>query len=78
MQYGVTADEFLSIFAKNFSNDLHKRTVKQADKVGIPYRQLQVGDVISIGGATLTIYRWEKGKTINDLFKEVFSVDWQF
>lgn len=67
MQYGVTADEFVSVFAKNFSNDLHKRAVKQTDKVGIPYRQLQVGDVLTLGNATLTIYRWEKGKSINDL-----------
>lgn len=67
MQYGVTADEFVSVFAENFRNDLHSRTVKQAEESGIPYRQLQVGDVLTLGDVTLTIYRWEKGKTINDL-----------
>lgn len=67
MQYGVTADEFVSIFAENFRNDLHARTVKQAEKSGIPFRQLQVGDVLTLGEVTLTVYRWEKGKTINDL-----------
>lgn len=67
MQYGVTADEFVSVFAENFRNDLHSRTVKQAEKSGIPYRQLQVGDVLTLGDMTLTIYRWEKGSTINDL-----------
>lgn len=67
MQYGVTADEFVSIFAENFRNDLHSRTVKQAEKSGIPYRQLQVGDVLTLGEVTLTIYRWEDGSTINDL-----------
>lgn len=67
MQYGITADEFVSIFAKNFRNDLHSRTVKQAEKSNIPYRQLQVGDVLTLGDVTLTIYRWEKGSTINDL-----------
>lgn len=67
MQYGVTADEFVSCFAENFSNDLQKRTVKQAAKSGIPYRQLAEGDVLTLGQATLTIYRWEKGKSINEL-----------
>lgn len=67
MQYGVTADEFVSIFAENFRNDLHQRTVKQAAASGIPYRQLQVGDVLTLGDVTLTIYRWEDGSTINDL-----------
>ena len=48
MQYGVTADEFVSIFAENFRNDLHARTVKQAAKSGIPFRQLQVGDTLTL------------------------------
>lgn len=67
MQYGVTADEFVSIFAENFRNDLHARTVKQAEKSGIPYRQLQIGDTLTLGDVTMTIYRWEDGSTINDL-----------
>lgn len=67
LQYGFTADEFVSIFAKDFRNDLHKRTVKEVDKAGIPYRQLQIGDVLTLGDATLTVYRWKDGKTINDL-----------
>jgi len=67
LQYGFTADEFVSIFAKDFRNDLHKRTVKEVDKAGIPYRQLQIGDVLTLGEATLTVYRWPEGKTINDL-----------
>lgn len=67
MQYGVTADEFVSVFAQNFRNDLHKRTVAQAEKAGIPYRQLFNGDVLTLGNATLTIYRWDEGKSVNDL-----------
>ena len=67
LQYGFTADEFVSVFAKNFNNDLHKRTVKEVDKAGIPYRQLKEGDVLTLGDATLTVYRWEAGKSINDL-----------
>ena len=62
-----SADEFVSVFARDFKNDLQKRTVKEVDKAGIPYRQLQVGDVLTLGDATLTVYRWEKGSTINDL-----------
>ena len=67
MQYGVTADEFVSIFAENFRNDLHARTVKQAAKSGIPFRQLQVGDTLTLGDVTMTIYRWRNGSSINDL-----------
>lgn len=67
MQYGVTADEFVSVFAQNFRNDLHKRTVAQAEKSGIPYRQLVNGDTLTLGQATLTIYRWDAGKSVNDL-----------
>ncbi len=67
MQYGVTADAFVSVFAEDFRNDLHARTVKQAGESGIPYRQLYSGDTLSLGNAVLTIYRWEEGTTINAL-----------
>lgn len=67
MQFGFTADEFLSPFKQSFNNELHARTVRQAEKSGIPYRQLVPGDQLTLGNATLTMSRWENGKTINDL-----------
>lgn len=67
MQYGTTADEFVSFFAANFGNDLQKRTVAQAEKSGIPFRQLQDGDVLTLGGATLTVYHWQDGKSVNGM-----------
>ncbi|MBR6526110.1 MAG: MBL fold metallo-hydrolase [Clostridia bacterium] len=66
MQYGFTADEFLSPFKESFSHDLHSRTVKQAEKSGIPYRQLFENDQLQLGNATLTMHRWEDGSSIND------------
>lgn len=72
MQYGVTADEFLCSFAKNFSYvdkdlnaDLQARTVRQAEKSGIPFRQVMAGDEITLGGATLHFYQWYEGGSID-------------
>lgn len=66
MQYGFTADEFLTPFRESFSHDLHSRTVKQAAKAGIPFRQLFDGDQLTIGNALLTMHRWDDGTSIND------------
>lgn len=66
MQFGFTADEFLTPFREGFNHDLHSRTVRQAAKVGIPFRQLFDGDQLTLGQATLTMHRWEEGSTIND------------
>ncbi len=72
MQYGITADEFLCSFAENFSYvdkdlnvDLQARTVRQAEKSGIPFRQVMAGDEIALGGATLHFYQWYEGSTID-------------
>lgn len=67
MQKGITADEFVSIFPRQFRNELHKRTAAEAERNGISYMQLQNGDVLLLGDATLTIYHWGEGKTINDM-----------
>lgn len=67
MQYGFTADALAGMFPENFPYKLHQRALKQAKKSGIPYRQCANGDTLTLGEATLSLYRWEKGKTINDL-----------
>ena len=65
MQYGVTADEFISSFPKKFNNSLQKRTVQQADKMNIPFRRVEDGDEMTLGGAKLTFYQWYAGKTVD-------------
>lgn len=67
MQFGFTADEFISPFREGFSNDLHARTVKQAAKSGIPFRQIFDGEQLTLGDAVITMHRWDDGKTINDM-----------
>ena len=66
MQYGFTADEFLSPFKETFNHELHARTARQAAKAGIPYRQLFHGDELQFGNALITMYRWDEGSSIND------------
>ena len=76
MQFGFTADEFLSPFRAEFGNDLHSRAVRQAEKSGIPFRQLFEGDQLTLGGARLTMHRWEDGSSINDksgMFRVTFG-----
>ncbi len=67
MDYGLTADEFLSPFKQSMSNDLQKKAVKAAEKAGVPYRQVLDGDTLTLGGAQITVMRWDKGGSINDL-----------
>ena len=76
MQFGFTADEFLSPFKESFSHDLHSRTARQAEKSAIPYRQLFENDQLTLGNTTLTMHRWEDGSSINDksgLFRVEFG-----
>ncbi len=67
MSYGVTADEFLSPFKQSMSNDLQKKAVKAMKKAEIPYRQIADGDTLLLGDAVLTVMRWDKGGSINEL-----------
>lgn len=67
MSYGLTADEFLSPFKQSMSNELQKKAVKAAQKAEIPYRQIVDGDTLSLGGAQLTVLRWDEGGSINEL-----------
>lgn len=67
MQFGFTADAFVSPFEKTLSYRLHARAVRQAETSGIPYRQVFNGDVLTLGGASLTVYRWDMGETLNGM-----------
>ena len=65
MDYGVTADEFLSPFPEDYDHKLHQRALRQAKKVGVPFRQIFDRDVLMLGGVTLQIYRSSRGVTEN-------------
>lgn len=65
MQFGLKVDEFLSVFERDYDSKLHSRAVKEADAHGIPYRQLFKGDTLTLGGAALTVYRWDEAKDPN-------------
>ena len=65
LSYGFTTDEFLSPFSKGYSYDLQQKLVRQIDRSGVSYRQLRDGDSFTLGGALITVYWWEQGKTID-------------
>ncbi len=67
MTYGFGADEFVSVFPKDVKDTEgnQKKAVKAMDAAGIPYRQLNNGDVLTLGGAELTVVFWDKGFSMN-------------
>lgn len=65
MNYGMEADEFVSVFAQTYNNDYHKKAVRQAEKSGVEFRQVSDGDVLTLGDASLTVYRWDNGPSVN-------------
>lgn len=67
MTYGLEADEFISVFPKDVKDTEgnQKKAMNALDKAGIPYRQAESGDVLTLGGAELTVINWAEGKTIN-------------
>ncbi|MBP3648463.1 MAG: MBL fold metallo-hydrolase [Clostridia bacterium] len=60
MTYGFTADEFIHSYNPVTVNldKLHGRAIKEADKLGIPNRKVDEGDVLYLGTARLNIHRW--------------------
>ena len=65
LSYGFTTDEFVSVFSKGFNYEYQEKAVRMIDRKNAAYRQLQFGDTLTLGGASLTVYDWEKGTTIN-------------
>ncbi len=67
MTYGFEADEFVSVFPKDVKDTEgnQKKAMNALDKAGIPYRQLNNGDVLTLGGAELTVIFWAEGFSIN-------------
>ncbi len=67
MTYGFEADEFVSVFPKDVKDTEgnQKKAMTALDKAGIPYRQLSDGDVLTLGGAELTVKYWSEGFSMN-------------
>ena len=67
MTYGFEVDEFLSVFPKDVKDTEgnQKKAMNVLDKAGIPYRQLENGSVLTLGGAELTVFFWAEGFSMN-------------
>lgn len=67
MRFGFKADEYLhpyNDYALNVSQR-HAKTLAQAERSGIPIRQVFAGDELLLGEAVLTVYRYEDGLSTN-------------
>ena len=63
MRYGFQADEYLhpySEYAINLS-ECQGETIRQAERSGVPARQVFHGDELLLGEAVLTLYRYDNG-----------------
>lgn len=61
MKHGFTVDEYLHPYKESSRNNVprHHKTLKMAEKMGIPIRQIFGGDVLELGNAVLRLYRYE-------------------
>ena len=58
----LTTDVFYSPFRENYSDasdTFQQRTVRMLAQKGIPYRQVFNGDELALGGARITVYRYD-------------------
>ena len=63
MRYGFQADEYLhpyGDYAMNISQR-QRETIQQAQRSGVPARQVFHGDELMLGEAVLTLYRYDEG-----------------
>ena len=60
MKNGYTADEYMHPYSNTMvaGNELEKRTVEMAQKKGITVHRLYKGDVITLGGASIQVFRY--------------------
>ncbi|MEG0269435.1 MAG: MBL fold metallo-hydrolase [Clostridia bacterium] len=67
MYFGFTADEYLHPYGeKAYSTDPYlKKTVAQAKRAGIPIRQVDNGDTLTLGNAKLQLFRKQTGEGVN-------------
>lgn len=65
MSYDFRVDAFISVFPQSNAYENQVKAVRVINQKGIPYRQLSDGETITLGDATLTVYFWDKGTSIN-------------
>lgn len=68
MLNGFTADEYLHPYSEWWARadkELHGRTIKLTEKLGIPNRQVGEGDTLTLGGAELKLHRYTKVNNTN-------------
>ena len=67
MAYGFEAEAFVSVVPKDVKDTEgnQKKAMAVLDEKGIPYRQAESGDVLTLGKAELTVISWPEGRTIN-------------
>ena len=67
LKKGYTVDRLISPYDENDSYSLWNPYKQQLAEAGVPIQKVVTGDVIELGGATLTIYRWDDPKlTMNN------------
>ena len=59
LRRGYTVDQFISPYDETDSYSLWNPYKQQLADAGVPIRKIVTGDVIELGGATLTFYRWD-------------------
>jgi len=67
MAEGFTIGEYLHPYAQNsiYGSSLQRQAIRQAEKSGIPSRQVFHGDVLLLGEANLTLIRHDEGLSTN-------------
>ena len=55
----ITTDLFISPFREDYGDSFQKKTVKILKEKEIPYRQIFSGEELTLGGAQMTVYRYD-------------------
>lgn len=68
IEHGLVLPEgFISPFPEGYRNTEQKKMVRLLQTRDIPYIQMNPGETMTLGPATLTLYRWEEGRDPNGL-----------
>ena len=67
MRFGFTADQFISTFPEDYPDELQQKAVSLLKDAGIPYRQIQNGETLEIGGASFRFLYYPDGRDPNAL-----------
>ena len=67
LQDGFAVGAYLHPYAENsiYANVYQRQTIREAEKQGIPVRQVFHGDTLLLGEAVVTLYRYDEGLSTN-------------